>query len=135
MPRIPPAISLCCFASFSFIFPPTSGYKKLDASLLRTHILPPPVENASTPHHDLRHAPPWRKRCATTTAAPSQEPAPPQADKEEFYAGLPDNAAAEEATAKQRALLASFETQWHDEAVRNFMHGKRRAAAERLGDA
>jgi hypothetical protein len=52
-----------------------------------------------------------------------QEPAAPQtyeeddSDDQEFYAGLPDNVAVEEASAKQRALLMSFEMRRSDEAA------------------
>jgi hypothetical protein len=65
-----------------------------------------------------------------------QEPAPPQADDddEEFYASLPNDAAAEEAAGMQRALLASFETQRRNESVWHFMHAERRAAAARQAD-
>jgi hypothetical protein len=47
---------------------------------------------------------------------PPQDPALPQgeeeedSDDEEFLAELPTNAEAEEATAEQRAIVASFET-------------------------
>jgi hypothetical protein len=54
--------------------------------------------------------------------------------EEELYTGLPDDAAAEEATAEQRALLVSLEMQHRDKAARHFMHAERRVAAERLGD-
>jgi hypothetical protein len=56
-------------------------------------------------------------------------------DEEELYAGLPDDAAAREATAEQRTLLASFETQHRDESAWHFMHAWRTVAAKRLGDA
>jgi hypothetical protein len=94
-------------------FPTTSDYIMLGASPLRAHILPPPVENASPPHHNLRHAPSAAVAAAPTTTAPPPSPpqdlAPSQADEredsddEEFYAGLPTDADAEEADAVQRA--------------------------------
>jgi hypothetical protein len=55
-------------------------------------------------------------------------------DDEEFLADLPTDAEAEEATAKKRAILASFET-WHrDASAQQFMAAERRAAAARLAD-
>jgi hypothetical protein len=54
---------------------------------------------------------------------PPQETAPPQgeeeedSDEEEFLAQLPTDAEAEEAAAEQRAILASFETQRHDQST------------------
>jgi hypothetical protein len=58
---------------------------------------------------------------ATTTTTPPPPPPLPQdttssqgeeedSDEEEFLAQLPTDAEAEEATAEQRAILASFET-------------------------
>jgi hypothetical protein len=67
-----------------------------------------------------------------------QEPAPPQGDEkgdsddEEFFADLPTDA--EEATAEQRAILASFEMWRRDQAAHEFMAAERRAAVARLVD-
>jgi hypothetical protein len=52
---------------------------------------------------------------------PPQDQAPTQGEKEEdsgeFLAQLPTDAEAEEAAAKQKAILASFETQRRDRAA------------------
>jgi hypothetical protein len=69
---------------------------------------------------------------------PPQDPALPQgeeeedSDDEEFLAKLPMDAEAEEATAEQRAIVASFETQHRDRAAQELMAAERRAAAARL---
>jgi hypothetical protein len=72
--------------------------------------------------------------------APPQDPAPPQgeeeenSDNEELLAELPTDAEAEEATAEQRAIVASFETQRRDRVAQELMAAERRAAAARLAE-
>jgi hypothetical protein len=51
------------------------------------------------------------------------------------YLELPTDEEAAESTAEQRALMASFETQRHDEAARLLMAPERRAAADDLAAA
>jgi hypothetical protein len=53
-------------------------------------------------------------------------------DDDGDFADLPDDGEAEEATAEQRALLASFEMKRRDEAARQFMVAERRVAADRV---
>jgi AMMECR1 domain-containing protein len=68
---------------------------------------------------------------------PSQDLALPQgeeeedSDKEEFLAELLTDAEAEEATAEQRAIVASFKMQRRDWAAQKLMAAERRAAATR----
>jgi hypothetical protein len=69
---------------------------------------------------------------------PPQDPALPQgeeeedSDNEEFLAQLPTDAEAEEAAAKQRAIVALFKMQRRDRAAHELMAAERRAAAARL---
>jgi hypothetical protein len=69
-----------------------------------------------------------------------QELAPPQgkeeedSNEEEFLAQLPSDAEAEEATVEQRAILASFETQRHDQSAQELMSAERWAATARLAE-
>jgi hypothetical protein len=77
---------------------------------------------------------------------PPPPPPPPQvlalpqgeeeedSDDEEFLTELPTDAEAEEATAKQRAIVASFEMQHRDWAAQELMAAERRAAAARLAE-
>jgi hypothetical protein len=71
---------------------------------------------------------------------PLQDPVPPQGEEEEdsddekFLAELPTDAEAEETTAEQRAIIASFETQRHDRAAQELMAAERRAASARLAE-
>jgi hypothetical protein len=71
---------------------------------------------------------------------PPQDPTPPQSeeeedsDDEELLAELPRDAEAKEATAEQRAIVASFEMQRHDRAAQELMAADRRAAAARLAE-
>jgi hypothetical protein len=51
------------------------------------------------------------------------------------YLKLPTDEEAAESAAEQRALMASFETQRHDEAARRLMAAERRAAADDLAAA
>jgi hypothetical protein len=55
-------------------------------------------------------------------------------DEEEFLAKLPTDAEVEEATAVQRAILASFETQRRDRSAQELMATERRAATARLAE-
>jgi hypothetical protein len=70
---------------------------------------------------------------------PPQDPAPPQgeeedSDDEEFLAELPTDAEAVEATAEQRAIVASFEMQRRDRTAQELMAAERRAAVARLAE-
>jgi hypothetical protein len=73
---------------------------------------------------------------------PPQEPALLQGeeeedfDEEEFLAQLPTDAEAEaeEAAAKQRTIVASFETQCRDRSAQELMAADRRAAPARLAE-
>jgi hypothetical protein len=60
---------------------------------------------------------------------PPQESTPQSSSEdEEEFTNLPDDGDVEEALAEQRALFASFETKWCDEAARHLMLAERRAA-------